>query len=254
MRYFLELCFKGTRYNGWQIQRNAPSVQDTFQKALSSILGQEIRLTGAGRTDTGVHASKYFAHFDTLSEIVDPMHTCRSLNLMLPPDMAAKRIFKVSDHAHARFDALSREYTYHMLSVKDPFTRETTWQYYVPLDVEAMNRAAASLLRFDDFTSFAKLNSANKTNICNVTFAEWHKTENGQTFVIRSNRFLRNMVRAIVGTLVDVGRGKITPDRFHDIIAARDLSLSSSSAPAQGLFLTDVSYPDEILSPDDNVG
>lgn len=246
MRYFIELAYKGTNYNGWQIQLNAPSVQDQLQKALSAILRGDITVTGAGRTDTGVHASHYVAHFDHAEPIADRDSLCYHLNALLPKDIAIKKIYRVRDDAHARFDAVSRQYSYYMHSEKDPFSRETSWQYYVSLDIERMNQAAAWLLQFDDFTTFAKLNSGNKTNICHVTHAKWTQTDKGIVFTIRADRFLRNMVRAITGTLVDVGRGKITPEGFRDLIAARDLSLCSTSAPAQGLFLSDIKYPEGI--------
>lgn len=246
MRYFLILSYQGTAYKGWQIQRNAPSVQATIENGLSAILRSEIHITGAGRTDTGVHASYYVAHFDSDS-IADEADFIYHLNSILPKDIAATEIKKVRDDAHARFDAIEREYTYRIVNRKDPFLRELSWQYYAMLDMQAMNEAAAHLLAFDDFTTFAKLNSANKTNICHVTHAQWERTDNGMTFVIRADRFLRNMVRAITGTLVEVGRGKMTPNEFRNIIAAKDLSLSGSSAPAQGLFLSNVKYPKEIF-------
>lgn len=246
MRYFIELSYKGTNYNGWQVQRNAPSVQGELQKALSAILRSQITVTGAGRTDTGVHASHYVAHFHHEAGITDFPGLCYHLNALLPQDIAAKDIYQVRCDAHARFDALQREYKYYMLREKDPFRRETSWQYYVGLDIDAMNEAARWLLRFDDFTTFAKLNSGNKTNICNVVYAQWEDTGNGIVFTIRADRFLRNMVRAITGTLVDVGRGKLSAEGFRDIIAARDLSLSGTSAPAQGLFLSNIIYPEDI--------
>lgn len=246
MRYFTELSYKGTAYNGWQVQKNAPSVQEELQKAMSAILREPVTLTGAGRTDTGVHALHYVAHFDLTREIGDAPGLCYHLNALLPKDIAIKDIYRVRDDAHARFDALEREYKYFMLREKDPFARETSWQYYVRLDTDKMNEAAAWLTKFDDFTSFAKLGGGNKTNICHVVHAGWRDTGKGLVFTIRADRFLRNMVRAVTGTLVEVGRGRITPDGFRDIVAARDLSLSSTSAPAQGLFLSDIIYPENI--------
>ncbi len=247
MRYFIELAYKGTAYNGWQRQPNAPSVQQTLEEALSRRLGRATEVVGAGRTDTGVHAAFYIAHFDTVREIADTADFCYHLNSMLPGDIAISRIYRVAYDAHARFDATEREYHYHILLGKEPFRRETTWQYFGTLDVEAMNRAAEYLLAERDFTSFAKLNSNNHTNICRVTRAEWEWVSGRELrFTIRADRFLRNMVRAIVGTLVDVGRGKITAERFGEIVRARDLRLSSSSAPAAGLFLADVCYPETI--------
>ncbi|MDE7130132.1 MAG: tRNA pseudouridine(38-40) synthase TruA, partial [Alistipes sp.] len=171
------------------------------------------------------------------------------LNLILPHDIAILSLTSVTDHAHARFDAVEREYTYFIRSSKSPFHRSRAWQYYVPVDIDAMNRAAESLLCYDDFTSFAKLNSNNKTNICRVSHAVWQRDdEESMHFTIRADRFLRNMVRAIVGTLVDVGRGRYTPEEFEDILHSRDLSRSSAGAPAQGLFLSDVRYPDDVFA------
>lgn len=243
MRYFAELRYDGAAYCGWQRQSAAPSVQQTLEEALSVLLREQTAVVGAGRTDTGVNAAYYVAHFDTLKPISDCGKLVYKLNTMLPPDIAVYSVQAVGDGAHARFDALQREYRYRIEQSKNPFVRSGSWQYFVPLDVEKMNSAAEHLLRYEDFTSFAKLNSNNKTNICNVTHAHWTKHDDTLWFSIRANRFLRNMVRAIVGTLVDVGRGRYSPDDFERIIAARDLSLSSGSAPAQGLFLWDVTYP-----------
>ncbi len=243
MRYFLELSYNGSNYCGWQRQPGAASVQQTLDDALSLFLRENIEVTGAGRTDTGVHAAYYVAHFDAEAALPDRRDFVYHLNSMLPGDIALMDITPVADDAHARYDAEEREYTYYILPYKDPFRRDTSWQYFVPLDLDAMNAAAEQLMHYDDFTSFAKLNSNNKTNICRVMSAGWRQDPDGElVFTIRADRFLRNMVRAIVGTLVDVGRGKITPDRFREIIEARDLSLSSGGAPAQGLFLTDIKY------------
>ncbi len=248
MRYFAELRYSGKAYCGWQRQADQPSVQETLDRALSVLLREDIRVTGAGRTDTGVNASYYVAHFDTSCAIEDADRLIRKLNFMLPGDIAVMRIRAVRKDAHARFDALEREYRYYIERCKNPFSRDSTWQYYVPLDMDAMNRAAASLMEFDDFTSFAKLNSNNKTNICHIHRAVWEVHADGVwCFTIRADRFLRNMVRSVVGTLVDVGRGRYTVEQFREIVAARDLSRSSAGAPAQGLFLSDVCYPDEIF-------
>ena len=247
MRYFLALSYLGTAYNGWQRQPNAPSVQQTLEERLSRLVGTPTEVVGAGRTDTGVHARFYIAHFDTTRDIADAADFCYHLNAMLPSDIAVSNVYRVADDAHARFDAVSREYHYHIVFGKEPFRKDVVWQYYGPLDVDAMNRAAEYLLANEDFTSFAKLNSNNHTNICHVTKAVWERVgERELRFTIRADRFLRNMVRAIVGTLVDVGRGKITVERFGEIVQARDLSLSSGSAPAAGLFLADVEYPETI--------
>ena len=243
MRYFAELSYKGTAYCGWQRQPNSPSVQQTIEEALSTILRESVEVVGAGRTDTGVHAAFYVAHFDTSRPIANPSDFVYHLNALLPEDVAFGRIYEVNSEAHARFDATEREYRYYIEPRKNPFTRATSWQLTTPLDVNAMNRAAQVLLATEDFTTFAKLGSNNTNNICHIFRAEWIEIECGMlVFVFRANRFLRNMVRAVVGTLVDVGRGKITPEEFADIVASRNLSRSSSSAPAAGLFLTDVSY------------
>lgn len=248
MRYFIELCYEGTAYCGWQRQKSAPSVQQSIEQGLSTLLRCPTEIVGAGRTDTGVHASYYVAHFDTAQPIADTMSFAYHLNAILPRDIAIKRISQVADEAHARFDAVRREYRYRIENRKNPFTRAHSWQYYVALDVEAMNEAAARLFDFEDFTSFAKLNSNNTTNICHIYEAHWREVEDGVLeFTIAADRFLRNMVRAIVGTLVDVGTGKLTPEGFAEIVAARDLSRSSGSAPAQGLFLNDVQYPPEVF-------
>ena len=247
MRYFAELRYDGSAYCGWQRQSDAPSVQQTLEKALSTLLRESIAVTGAGRTDTGVNAAYYVAHFDTSTPVADPAQTLYKLNLILPQDISVTGITAVADDAHARFDALRREYRYRIEQSKNPFTRCGSWQYYVPLDIDEMNRAAASLLRHDDFTSFAKLNSNNKTNICHVSRAEWWREGDTLWFSIVADRFLRNMVRAIVGTLVDVGRGRYTADEFEAIVSSRDLSRSSGGAPAGGLFLWDVTYPDTVF-------
>ena len=225
MRYFIELRYNGGAYCGWQRQPDMPSVQQTIEGAISTLLREPILLTGAGRTDTGVNASYYVAHFDTSSPVADPEQVVFKLNHMLPGDIAVSRIVPVAADAHARFSAREREYRYYIEPRKNPFTRAASWQYYVPLDVAAMNRAADVLMEFEDFTSFAKLNSDNKTNICHLKRADWTVGRDGTLcFTIRADRFLRNMVRAIVGTLVDVGRGRYTVEQFRDIVASRDLS------------------------------
>lgn len=248
MRYFLELRYDGGAYFGWQRQPAMPTVQQTLEQALATLLRGPVELTGAGRTDTGVNASYYVAHFDVPQPVADPPQLLRKLNFMLPGDIAADSLTPVADGAHARFDAREREYRYFLSPHKNPFSRHASWQYYVPLDVGRMNEAAAMLPEFDDFTSFAKLNSNNKTNRCRIIEARWTVGGEGVLcFTIRADRFLRNMVRAIVGTLVDVGRGRYTPEDFRAIVASRDLSRSSAGAPAQGLFLSDVRYPAEIF-------
>ena len=244
MRYFIELKYSGKSYFGWQRQPDMPTVQQTLEEALAVLLRVPTSDTGAGRTDTGVNASCYVAHFDTAEPLDNPAQMLYKLNFLLPGDIAVSRIRPVRPDAHARFDAVEREYRYYIEPRKNPFTRDTAWQYLVPLDVERMNRAATLLPQFSDFTSFAKLNSNNKTNLCRLSWAGWEVTGDGVLcFCIRSDRFLRNMVRSIVGTLVDVGRGRYSVEQFRAIVASRDLSRSSAGAPAQGLFLSRVSYP-----------
>ena len=247
MRYFAEIAYKGTNYHGWQRQTGAASVQQTLEEALATMLRTSVEVVGAGRTDTGVHASYYVAHFDMPVENDDTTTLLYHLNSILPHDIAVFSLTPVSEDAHARFNAVAREYKYYIVQRKDPFRRETAWQYFVDLDVEQMNLAAGELLRDDDFTTFSKLHSNNKTNICKVSEAIWTRETNGLVFTIRADRFLRNMVRSIVGTLVDVGRGKIDVAKFTHILTARDRSLASGSAPSQGLFLNDILYPDDIF-------
>ena len=244
MRYFIELSYDGGRYCGWQRQPADPSVQAALEGALATLLREPVATTGAGRTDTGVHAAYYVAHFDVASPLADAQHTVRKLNALLPADIAVFGLTPVAAGAHARFDATAREYRYFIESRKNPFTRQTAWHYYRPLDVERMNRAAALLAEYDDFTTFAKLNSNNRTNICRVDRAVWEESPQGvYRFTIRADRFLRNMVRALVGTRVDVGRGRYGVDDFRTIVESRDLSRASGGAPAAGLYLWDVAYP-----------
>ena len=242
MRYFVELQYDGAAYCGWQRQPDAETVQGVIEQRLSMLRRVPTEIVGAGRTDTGVNASFYVAHFDS-DEAVDCAQLTYKLNKVLPDDIAILRIYEVEGDKHARFDAKQREYTYFLTPHKSPFRRFSAWYFAVDLDVESMNRAATALLRYDDFTSFAKLNSNNKTNICHISHAQWVVESDGVLrFTIRADRFLRNMVRAIVGTLVDVGRGRYTVEQFEDIIRSKDLSRSSAGAPACGLFLSDVRY------------
>lgn len=244
MRYFVELSYNGGRYCGWQRQREAASVQATLEAALSTLLREPVEVTGAGRTDTGVHAAYSVAHFDTAVPLTDPRQTAYKLNCLLPDDIAVFGVRPVAADAHARFSAAEREYRYFIETRKNPFTRRAAWQYHRPLDAERMDRAAAFLTQYSDFTSFAKLNSNNKTNICRIVRAGWEESPEGvYRFTIRADRFLRNMVRALVGTLVDVGRGRYDEEEFRAIVESRDLSRASGSAPAEGLYLWDVAYP-----------
>lgn len=243
-RYFIELSYKGTHYNGWQIQQNAPSVQEAIQNALSVLLKESIQISGAGRTDTGVHASFYVAHVDIessfdLSNIDFRYH----LNALLPRDIAIHQIYPVSMDMHARFSALKREYKYYIHTQKNPFKSEVSYVFPIKLNVEMMQEAANILLEYSDFTSFAKLHADTKTNNCNVSYAHFEQKENGELiFTIRADRFLRNMVRAIVGTLLWIGRGVLTVEQFREIIEAKDRCRAKASAKACGLFLTDIKY------------
>lgn len=245
MRYFIELKYNGATYFGWQRQRDVPTLQGEIERALSTLLRQEIEIVGAGRTDTEVNASYYVAHFDVLSGVSMPLKQLTyKLNVILPEAIAIIRVAEVAADAHARFDAIERTYTYYIERYKNPFTRHSSWQYYVDLDIDMMNQAAALLARHKDFTTFAKLNSNNKNNLCDLHFARWSQEVGGVLrFEICANRFLRNMVRSIVGTLVDVGRGKYTVEEFDEIVSSRCLARASAGAPAQGLFLSKITYP-----------
>lgn len=240
MRYHIVLAYKGTPYNGWQKQQNAVSVQQTLETALEMLLGQPIATTGCGRTDTGVHSSRYVAHFeyDGLRQLDKDF--IYHLNSCLPKEIAVFEIFP--SEKHARFDALQREYKYFISRRKDPFTLDQSWQLTVELDYWAMQQAADKLLIYSDFTSFARMGSDNKTNICRISCAQWLEDADCYVFTIIADRFLRGMVRAIVGTLIDVGRGKISPEGFAAIIQAQNRTKASSAAPAQGLILTKISY------------
>ncbi|MDE6166420.1 MAG: tRNA pseudouridine(38-40) synthase TruA [Muribaculaceae bacterium] len=238
-RYFMQLGYRGAPFSGWQVQPGAVTVQSVLEQALTTLLRTPTAVVGAGRTDAGVNASMMVAHFDA-DRLLEP----RAVNSLVGPDIAVYGIRQVHDDAHARFDAIARTYHYRAVERKSPFLYPLTWLTR-PLDYELMNRAAALLLETDDFTSFAKLHSDAKTNICKVTRAEWvaDPATGGMTFVITANRFLRNMVRAVVGTLVDVGRGKMTVEEFAGVIAARNRCAAGTSMPPQALYLAAVEYP-----------
>lgn len=247
-RYFIFLSFRGTAYNGWQIQPGKHTVQGVLTKALSTVLASQTAVTGAGRTDTGVHASFFCAHFDALRGDLDSdSQLLYNLNGILPDDIAVSRIVKVKPEANARFDALSRTYMYTVTSVKDPFCADTAWLLYWQLDIEKMNEAASILLKHSDFTSFSRLHGSNKTNICRVTHARWHREADKLIFSITADRFLRNMVRAVVGTLIPAGRGKLSVNDFEAILQGKNRGLAGQSAPAHGLSLTAIEYPREIF-------
>lgn len=242
MRFFIELSYQGTNYHGWQVQPNANTVQREINKALSVILNDKIEVTGAGRTDTGVHAKQMFAHFDFDS---DPKDLIFKLNGFLPSDIAIHDIFQVKDDANCRFDALERTYKYHIIQNKNPF-KSMAYLVKKSLDIEAMNQSCKYIIGQQDFTSFSKLNTQTFTNNCNVMSAKWEVLDDQLVFTIKADRFLRDMVRALVGTLIDIGIGKMASDDMRKIIAAKDRSKSGVSVPAHALFLFRVQYPDDI--------
>ena len=244
MRYFITLSYDGTRYHGWQIQPNGDSIQQRLQEALSTLLRQPVEVVGAGRTDTGVHARKMVAHFD-FSPFKGELEgvLAYKLNKLLPQDIAVQEVRQVPDDMHARFSATSRTYHYFIHTYKDPFLRDYSWQIPFKLDFEKMNEAAQVLLEYKDFTSFSKVNTDTKTNLCDIKEAYWEEVATGQwRFTITANRFLRNMVRAIVGTLVEVGRGRISIEEVRQIIEAKDRCSAGESVPGKGLFLVDIKY------------
>lgn len=251
-RYFIYLAYDGTNYHGWQIQPNGISVQECLMKALSTFLRCEIEVVGAGRTDAGVHASLMVAHFD-YEGLLDTVSVTDKLNRLLPPDISVYRACHVKPDAHARFDATARTYKYYVTTAKYPFNRQYRCRIFNPLDYERMNEAARTLYEYADFTSFSKLHTDVKTNICHITHAEWTKAADDDStwvFTIRADRFLRNMVRAIVGTLIEVGRGKLSVEDFRRIIEQKDRCKAGTSAPGNALFLVNVEYPADIFVSD----
>ena len=243
-RYFIELAYNGSRYNGWQAQPDAPSVQGTLERALSLLLRRETRVTGAGRTDTGVHASFFVAHFDTPEPLADPAALGRKLDRFLDDSVAVRDLYPVREGAHARFSALSRTYKYYIDKRKDPFTCGFAYRVRPLPDIRLMNEACAVLLATEDFTSFAKLHSDTRTNRCRVMEAQWEDTGAQLVFTIKADRFLRNMVRAIVGTLLEVGRGRLSLDGFRAVVERRDRCAAGTSVPGHALFLCGIEYPD----------
>ena len=245
MRYFIELSYNGKAYHGWQNQPNAISVQQVLEEALSVLLQTKTEIVGAGRTDTGVHASQMFAHFDIDFE-VETTNLIFKLNSYLPNDIAIKDMFRVKDDAHARFDALSRTYHYKISTVKNVFNTDFAYRLQLSLDIEKMNEACKVLFLYNDFQCFSKSNTDVKTYNCTITKAEWIK-ENGEiVFIITADRFLRNMVRAIVGTMINIGLGKIQLNDLHDIIKSKNRCEAGYSVPAHGLYLTHIAYPESI--------
>lgn len=242
MRYFIKLAYNGSLYHGWQIQPNAASVQETLNKALSVLLHSDISLMGAGRTDTGVHAREMYAHFD-FETVFDIPKLIHKLNSYLPKDIVIYTIFPVNEEAHCRFDAIKRTYEYHIHLFKDAFLHEQSWYVNQSLDIDLMNEAAQLLLNYTDFQCFSKVNTDVNTFDCSIYEAYWKKEDNKLIFTISANRFLRNMVRAIVGTLVNIGLHKINIADFIRIIESKNREKAGFSVPAHGLYLTKIVYP-----------
>ena len=240
MRFFLELSYKGSRYAGFQVQENAPTVQLEVEKALQVFYRKEIKLTGSSRTDSGVHARQNYFHFDT-DVVINEKHVY-NLNAILPNDIFIKRIFEVSENVHSRFHATHRLYHYYLCQQKDVFAQDTSWLYPYALNIEKLQEAAAMLMQYHDFTSFSKRNTQTHTKLCNLTVSEWKMEENKLVYKVQSNRFLRGMVRALLATQLQVGRGKISLDDFAKIIEAKNCAKADFSAPAHGLFLMEVGY------------
>jgi len=242
LRYFIKLAYNGSLYHGWQIQPNAASVQETLNKALSVLLHSDISLMGAGRTDTGVHAREMYAHFD-FETVFDIPKLIHKLNSYLPKDIVIYTIFQVNEEAHCRFDATKRTYEYHIHLFKDAFLHEQSWYVNQSLDIDLMNEAAQLLLNYTDFQCFSKVNTDVNTFDCSIYEAYWKKEDNKLIFTISANRFLRNMVRAIVGTLVNIGLHKINVADFIRIIESKNREKAGFSVPAHGLYLTKIVYP-----------
>ena len=242
MRYFIEFAYNGKNYFGFQVQPDAISVQETLDKALSLLFKAQIEIVGAGRTDSGVHAKQMYAHFDFDGEI-DTSIWVKKLNSYLPKDIVIYNISTVADDAHARFDASSRTYEYYIHTFKDAFINDNSWYFHKALDIEKMNEACKILFEYHDFECFSKVHTDVKTFNCKITEAKWEQNGNQLKFTIAADRFLRNMVRAIVGTMVNVGLGKVSIDDFRKIIESKNRSAAGFSVPAQGLYLVKVEYP-----------
>lgn len=245
MRYFLELSYNGKAYHGWQNQPNAITVQEVLENALSTLLRTTIEIVGAGRTDTGVHALQMFAHFDCSSKL-DIAQLKYNLNSFLPKDIAIQNIFEVKKDAHARFDAISRTYLYRICTEKDAFNFDKVYYINNDLHIDKMNEASKILFEYNNFECFSKTNTDVKTFNCKIIKAEWVKKNNELHFTIEADRFLRNMVRAIVGTLIRVGTGKLEIKDMHTIIKSKNRSEAGYSVPAHGLYLSKIEYPEQI--------
>ncbi len=245
MRYFLELAYQGKAYHGWQRQPNAVSVQELIENALFTLMQRSVEILGAGRTDAGVHAKQLFAHFDVEEELREDF--IFKLNSLLPQDIAINSLYKVSPEAHARFDAVGRSYEYHIVQKKDPFAFDAAHHVKRELDVDAMNRAAEILPEYQNFKCFSRSRTDVRTYNCKIEHAYWQRENNQLIFHIKADRFLRNMVRAIVGTLLEVGLGKMEVEKLHEIIRSESRSKAGASVPAKGLYLTKVEYPNTIF-------
>lgn len=250
-RYFLHLAYDGTAYHGWQKQPNALTVQEVIEDSLSLILSRPIPITGAGRTDTGVHARDYYAHFEIDNDFTpqELKQLVYRLNRIMPKDISLFSAFQVEPDVHARFSAISRTYRYYISRKKDPFSQLYAWQYSGELNVEAMNSMAAKLLQYNDFTCFSKSGTDNKTNLCSIQESWLEEQGTMLVYHVKADRFLRNMVRAIMGTLMDIGKGKIDAGRFEEILLHGTRSDAGESVPAKGLFLEKVGYPEGMLGP-----
>lgn len=246
MRYFIEFSYFGKAYHGWQKQPNAITIQQVLEKGISTLLRSTIEVVGAGRTDAGVHAKQLFAHFD-FECIENTVELTQRLNNYLPSDIAVKGIFKAQLEAHARFDAVQRTYEYWLVQEKNPFYAERAHFIWSPLNVEAMNNAATILLEYEDFECFSKSNTDVKTFFCKINKAEWEQKDDKLVFTITADRFLRNMVRAIVGTLLEIGLGKNQPEGIRKIIESKDRGMAGASVPAKGLYLTKIRYPEKLF-------
>jgi tRNA pseudouridine38-40 synthase len=244
LRFFIELSYNGKAYHGWQNQPDAITVQEVLEKALSTLLNKDVAVVGAGRTDAGVHALQLFAHFDFNGTF--PEHFVFKLNSFLPDDIAIISIFEVNDDAHARFHALSRTYNYKITTSKNVFNYDYAYNVKKPLDVDLMNKACEILLQYKDFQCFSKVHTDVKTYNCKLMIAKWEVKNDELVFIIKADRFLRNMVRAIVGTLINIGLGKLELEKMHDIIKSKDRSEAGFSVPAHGLYLVEVEYPNHI--------
>ena len=247
MRYFIEISYHGQAYHGWQIQKNAHTVQEELNQALKTLFRSEVETVGSGRTDAGVHALQQFCHLDLAMEL-DIQASRKRLNSILPSDIAVNAIYRVPSNAHARYDAVSRSYRYYVNRTKDPFQQYTSYRYWEKLDVGLMNKACLELVGERDFKSFSKVNTSVAHFRCQLTQAKWVLDNEAYTFYVSANRFLRGMVRSLVGTLMDLGTGKTSIDQFREIVESGDRTRAGRSVPPQGLFLTTIQYPEGLLN------